>query len=243
MNYTKYIKLKHFAFILLLLCLGCENFIELETPEHLMTRETLFASDESARSAMNGIYNEMINVALTNGGPQSVTYLSGLSGGVLSMESTTDAPTQFEQHAILPDNTSNLSLWSGAYNLVYMVNTVLEGVENSNTLSVDIGNAIVGEAKFIRAFAYFYLMNLYGDVPLLLGTDYETNRLKSRDSFSVVQEQVNQDLQDAIDLLPEAYPDGDRTRVTRYAAIALLARLHLYAENWEQADTFHQRIL
>src|SRR5690606_36621241 len=120
----------------------------------------------------------------------SVTVLAGLSGNDLaSIRSTNYSYLEFEQHEINPGNLRNLNLWSSAYNIIYMTKALLEGLETSNFLSENVKNQLQGEAKFIRAFSYFYLVNLYGEIPLVLTTDYNRNALVSRDSQEEVYQQ------------------------------------------------------
>jgi hypothetical protein len=101
----------------------------------------------------------------------------------------------------------------------------------------------MGEAKFMRALCYFYLVNLYGDVPLELGTDYKVNSLAARMPKAQVYQQMVADLKDAQGLLNGSYPDvtllkttTERVRPTRWAAMALLARVYLYTGDWPDAE-------
>jgi starch-binding outer membrane protein, SusD/RagB family len=105
----------------------------------------------------------------------------------------------------------------------------------------------------MRAFFYFYLVNLYGDVPLVTTTDYATNTVLSRTPKAQVYQQIIKDLQDAEGLLSTDYLDGkllkysgtaERVRPTKWAAAALLARAYLYngnltgdASNYVNAET------
>ena len=65
------------------------------------------------------------------------------------------------------------TLWSNSYKLIYYANSAIEGLTASTTVSVDVKKQLIGEAKFMRAFLYFYLTNLYGDVPLIMSSDYK----------------------------------------------------------------------
>jgi hypothetical protein len=89
----------------------------------------------------------------------------------------------------------------------------------------------------MRAFFYFYLVNLYGDVPLALTTDPAINSVISRASEQQVYQQIIDDLLEAENLLSETFLDGslsvysgipERVRPTKWAAAALLARVYLY---------------
>lgn len=232
------------ALILCALFISCEDYLEIEAPDHKVVSQTVFDGDGTAESAMTGIQNQLSSVVFSSGGIGSITLLSGLSGDNLMPVYETNIPyMEFEGHEITPDNFKNAGLWSSAYNMIYMTNSLLEGLSNSGSVSKEVEERLRGEAKFVRAFVYFYLVNLYGDVPLVLQTGYQANSLVSRDTKAVVYEQIVNDLEDALDLLQDTYTTGDRTQITRAAALSLMARVQLYLQNWSEAVTYSTQII
>lgn len=114
----------------------------------------------------------------------------------------------------------------------------MAGLTASTTVTASLKNQLLGEAKFLRAFNYFYLANLFGDVPLVLTPDYTVSGTLPRAPKADVYAQVVLDLLDAQKLLATTYPaSGERTRVNQAAATALLARVYLYQQNWAAAET------
>ena len=232
------------ALFLCALLISCEDYLEIETPDHKMVNQTVFESDETAESAMTGIYNQLSSALFSSGGVGSVTVLSGLSGDNLMPIYETNIPyMDFERHEIALDNIKNAGLWSSAYNMIYMTNSLLEGLSQSGSVSKEVEERLTGEAKFVRAFVYFYLVNLYGDVPLITTTDYQANSLAPRDSKEDIYEKILIDLQDASEVLNEEFSSGERTEVNRFAALALLARVHLYLENWSKAEKYSSLVI
>lgn len=232
------------VFLISIPLVSCEEFVDLETPNYKITSQEVFNSDETAISAMTGIYNQLALASFSNGSTSSVTFLAGLSAdNVQNIRSTNLSRTEFEQHQINPGNTLNLSLWSSAYNIIYLTNALLEGIEGSDSISADVRSRLEGEAKFVRAFTYFYLVNLYGDVPLILSTDFRQNEVASRTSEKVIYQQIISDLQTSLNSLGEEYLNGERTTVTRLSAVALLARVYLYLEDWQLAEEFSSQII
>ena len=233
--------------VVVLLCYfnySCEEFLEVEVPGNKLIRDEVFRTDETAKSAMKGIYNELFVAAFSNGHWNSVSFLSGLSADNLQLLSTANLPRmEFMLNEIHPDNPHNLELWAGAYNIIYMTNSFLEGLSNSEEISPDLASQLEGEARFVRAFTYFYLVNLYGDVPLILTTNYKMNDLASRDAISEIYLQVIEDLELSRSLLSTNYSNEDRTQVNEYATTALLARVHLYLENWGIAESLSSEII
>lgn len=243
MNNLK-IRIASYSIIFCFCFASCEDFVEIGSPEDKISSEAVFGSDEMAYSAMTGIYNQLMIASFSNGWSSSVTFLAGLSGDNLEPIRTTNLPLmEFEEHELSPTNAANYALWSSAYNIIYLSNSLLEGLENSDQISVDTRSQLEGEAKFIRAFAYFYLVNLYGEVPLVLTTDYQENELLSRNSEEVVYKQIVEDLNSSIGLLGTEYPEGERTRVNKYAAMAFLARVYLYLEDWKLAEELSSQVI
>lgn len=223
---------------------SCEDFVEVAAPDNKMVREVVFENDGTARSAMTGIYNELFRVTFSNGQRNSITILSGFSGDNISnIYDTNIERIQFEQNEITPDNSGNLNIWSSAYNIIYMANSLLEGLEDSEGLTEQLKTQLEGEARFVRAFSYFYLVNLYSDIPLLLSTDYGENQLSSRTPMAEVYEQIIDDLLLAEELMGIEFPENERTNLNSYSASALLARVYLYLEDWNNAQTFSSKVI
>lgn len=232
------IKRKH-VLIALMCCIliSCEDFLEIDAPKHTMISEVVFDSDELAVSAMKGIYNQLFRASFSGGNFDSVSILAGLSSDVLTTIHIYVPPyVQFDELEIQPDNSRNRNLWSGAYNIIYLTNSLLEGIENSGNLSEDVYRRLKGEASFIRAFTHFYLINLYGEVPLVITTNYEENALATKSSKEDIYDQILVDLQTSEDLLGDDYSGGERTQINRFTATAMLARVHLYLGNWVEAE-------
>lgn len=119
---------------------SCERFVEIDTPIHKLDKETVFSNDETAISAINGIYNELVNSTFSGGWNSSVTVLAGMSADILQPIRTTHSIFgPFNENEISssesPDASANLNLWSSAYNIIYMANSILEGIENSNRIT------------------------------------------------------------------------------------------------------------
>jgi hypothetical protein len=90
--------------------------------------------------------------------------------------------------------------------------------------------------KTIRAISFFYLVNLFGDVPLITSTDVKINEGMARTSLEVVTDQIIKDLTDAVSVLTETYPSNQKVRINKYGAAALLARVYLFQQEWEKSE-------
>lgn len=222
---------------------SCENFVEVDVPDHKIVSQTVFGSDETANSAVVGIYNELFNAEFSNGGFYSVTLLAGLSSDTFRTIYQYDEMIEFEENEILVQNSYNLTLWSSAYNIIYMCNAVMDGLQSYNGVSREMENKLMGEVQFVRAFVYFYLVNLYGEVPLIQTSDYRENALASRTKTEDIYSAIIADLENAITILGDTYNGGERTRPNKFTAMALLARVYLHLEDWEKAEIYSTDVI
>jgi len=222
---------------------ACRKFVTIENPPTILTADKVFADDKSATSAILSIYIDMMNDQFGSNGSfvcYSMSQLGGLSANELIMTgSNTTTPTyqEFSDHALTPPNSYVAALWKDGYKYIYRANAILENIATSTGMTPLGKQQIEGEARFMRGFCYFYLVNLFGDVPLVLGTDYHDNMLLARTPSSVVWDQVISDLKQAKALLQDAYITAERLRPNRATVSALLSRAYLYTGKWSEAET------
>ncbi|PXX29946.1 RagB/SusD family nutrient uptake outer membrane protein [Arenibacter sp. ARW7G5Y1] len=240
--------MKHKWYIIVLsICLlhtACEEFVDVDLPDNKISSETVFGSDETANAAVMGIYNELYNLdGFSNGGFRSVTLLGDLSADNLRTITLNQEMSEFQESEIISDNAYNQTLWSSAYNIIYMCNAVLDGLDTYSGVSNKTRDRLMGEVQFVRAFAYFYLVNLYGEVPLVQSSDYRQNAMAPRSSIEDIYSAMTTDLESSIHVLGDSYGEGERWRANRFTAQALLARVHLYLENWEKAENHSTEII
>ena len=217
---------------------GCTKFVNVQPPITTLVTGSVFNNNAGATAAQTAIYSQMVN----NYDPYDLPQNTGLLGDELTNYSTDLIEIQFFTNAM--DASNSPGPWSNAYSYIYQANAVLAGVTGNSDISPAIRQQLTGEAEFIRAFWYFYLTNLYGDVPLLTTTNYSVNAVAARTAQTLVYKQIISDLLDAQNLLNTNYVDvsdttitRDRIRPTKWAATALLARVYLYTGDYSNALT------
>jgi starch-binding outer membrane protein, SusD/RagB family len=224
------------------LCVSCKKTVEIDQPVNSITTEGAFSTDATANAAVAGIYSNLINTGsnpkFASGG---ITLYCGLSSDELARLSITGTSFgELQQNALLPNNgVISAQFWTPAYFAIYQTNVCLEGLAQSETITPALKSRLIGECKFLRAFSYFYLTNLWGDIPLSLTSDWRKTYLMPRTNRSEVYMQIISDLQQAQSSLPEDYSftTDERIRATKYAATAMLARVYLFQQKWAEAET------
>lgn len=217
--------------LMLFIC-SCKKTVSIDPPVNQLTNDKVFATDNSAIAAMAGIYARFIATSIYDYLP---TLLPALSADELNNYTTISNYTTFNNNAILPSDTYNKNLWAVSYNIIYQANALIENLQSSTTISTATQTQLTGEAKFIRAFMYFELVNFYADVPLVTTTNVAQTSIAARTAKMQVYQQIIADLKDAQNLLTNTYAGPDRARANQSAATALLARVYLYQQDWQNA--------
>lgn len=217
---------------------SCNKLVEVTAPADNINAANVYSTDATAAAVLTGLYTKMSsenNFNFDRVGNLSTIYI----GTGLSSDELTLLNVSYSNFNLLYKNELTSinapAYWEFIYPDIFTINSAIEGINGSNSLTPGVKNRLLGEAKFLRAFNYFYLVNLYGDVPLAISTDYKVNSELTRTPVSKVYDQIVADLKDAQLLLNDEYVAadiisivGDRVRPNKPAATALLARVYLY---------------
>jgi len=125
-------------------------------------------------------------------------------------------------------------IWSEHYKAIFRINQVLDNVDNVKFSDNNKKQQIIAQAKFLRAFYYFYLEILWEDVPLVLKTSSASDFPK-QNTAAEVWAQIETDLKDAKDNLPEIWDNTNLGRPTKGAALAFLGKVYMQQKKWNEA--------
>ncbi|PWS32648.1 RagB/SusD family nutrient uptake outer membrane protein [Pedobacter paludis] len=223
------LSIKYLLLVILIIMSGCRKLVEVPPSQNNINSENIFNVDGTAIGMVNNIIrgaNEFNNGA-------SFLYLGLLSDEVnIYNQSLNVSMLAYYQNALR--ETSSELPWSDFYLAIYKTNSAVEGLNKTSSLTPAVKKQLLGEAKFLRAYFYYYAVNLFGDVPLALTTDPEVNRQLPRAPIQDVYNQIVADLIDAQTLLSKNFlgknlmiTTSDRVRPTYWAATALLSRVYL----------------
>jgi starch-binding outer membrane protein, SusD/RagB family len=217
---------------------GCNKLIEIGTPENQLVTANVYKDTITMEAAMLGLYSKIANFNTALDVGTATSLFNGLSAdeGYYYPAAIYD---EFKNNALTPNVFYLDGYWANWYNIIYAANAIMEGGNASASLPDAYKARTTGEAKFIRALCYFYLVNEFGNVPLVLTTNVSVSSVQARESVNVVYDQIEKDLTDALAGLPanlQLY-GGNRVRATTWAANALLARVYLFRGKWSQAAT------
>ena len=243
-----------YLFLTIVICLqlSCKRLVEVSAPITSLTNTNTYNNDATAAAVLTGLYANWSNGSNFCTGTSGISLLSALSADDLRMIQGASNTTYvgYYTNRLTNVNVEGSDMWSGIYPFVGVANSALEGIESSSGLTAAVKQQLTGEAKFVRAFCYFYLVNLYGDVPLTLTSNYTVNSVLARSPEDVIWQQVISDLKDAEGLLSGNYLDAtllnttnERVRPSKWAAAALLARAYLYTTDYSDAESQADTVL
>lgn len=222
---------------------GCRKFVHAPVPATSLTGQTVYNSNATAAGAVSGLYLTMEGNSI-GGGTHGIPALLGLSSDEFQLFPGTSDALLVQVYTNEQISTAGaLPLqWSNIYNCIYQANSAIDGISSAPGVTASMKAQLIGESEVVRAFCYFYLINMYGGVPLITTTNYKVNEALGRSSVVEVYASIVSDLVDAQTRLGSDYltPSGsvtpERVRPNSEVATALLARVYLFEGKWDSAE-------
>lgn len=159
-------------------------------------------------------------------------YIWGIQCYNMGVDEFTDANNvipawnHYSQDLNSSENAANQPIWDNYYGLVEPANILIQNIPQYYNQSSPTYNTRLGEAHFLRAYAYFELVKQFGGVPLKLVPSTSAETYFTRNSAEEIYTQVISDFGEAYRLLPDK---GESIgRINKYAAAHFLAKAHLF---------------
>lgn len=221
---------------------SCSKYVDTPLPKNELVSDLVFTDDKTATAAVTGLYSTMnaFNYQFAN---VSGSYLPAMQADEMYYYASYADYDVYRQNRLLPSSTFVQRMFADIYSYIYQTNACIEGLSAATSLTPSVKNQLLGESYFTRSFLYFYLVNMYGDVPMITSTDYITNGTKPRAPRAAVYDTIISNLKTAAQLMGDAYPTGQRLRPGKAVANALLARTYLYNQQWELAESTASMII
>lgn len=221
------------ALLALVVFTGCNKTFLDVPPQGQQPSQQFWKSDADAAKAVNAMYanlHEWKNIAFA---PIAVESMG--SDDAEKGSSPSDATFMNKFHNFTATSTEGqiADFWAGQYQNINFANQVLDNVPGI-TMDDNLKNRYLAEAKFIRAYSYFRLVRAFGDVPLRLtvpksAAEYNVPRTPKAQVWAAIEK----DLTDAAAILPQSYGAADVGRVTKGAALGMLAKVSMYQKKWQ----------
>lgn len=217
---------------------ACESFLE-EDPRDIVSPTNFFNSEAEFRSAINGLYEIYHGNSLHGKIGLDRFYENGAD--VIGPNRAFGQVEPIQAYTLNEGNIGAISqgagaplTWQNLYRVILNSNIILESLAGNENIGQEARNNIRGEALFMRAYSYYHLTNLWGDVPYYrdnIGIDEV--RTLGRTDVTQIRNEILTDLQEAQDLLPNQYTEGGR--VSKWTAATVMVKIYLIQEKWQEA--------
>lgn len=210
---------------ILILALTFTYCTDLEiAPNSLLTDQTTYKSKSEFINGLAGVYSSLGNWS------EVVYKIGGSTDEMIFPARGADWKGDLQPlfaHTWLPTNGEIAGIYSGLSRNIAVSNTFIDAIDASSFKDDSDVKVMKGEARFVRAFAYFLMLDLYGNVPLVTSSAYDPNILPKQNTRAELFNFVESEAKDLIaGALPATNAYG---RVDKYAAETLLAKLYLNA--------------
>ncbi|MDI3318425.1 RagB/SusD family nutrient uptake outer membrane protein [Pinibacter soli] len=253
-------KIINISLALLFAASACKKSTIFEDPFNAISQDAAFSTADKVEKSAVGMYDAL----------QNLNFLCGRILIYADQRGIDEAPNSyFGNVGFLPNLTASDGTvgasWRDGYNTIFVANNFLQNLQaHSSVVTPDKANQYIGEAKFIRALCYTYLVNLWAQpvnktwsntdtttlgVPLVLtaATDpFAASNQVARAKVTEVYAQIEADLLDAKSKLPAPSSTDAFTRTARAnrsSALALLARIYLYEGQWKKASDYADSVM
>lgn len=210
-----------------------KNFIEVQ-PVSTVTTDVLYKTDKNFHDALIGCYH------LLQDPYEDFWQFGDLRADDCGNYSPVNPNLNRVDDFVIDVNDAVLeNTWLGFYKVIYSTNLLLLNIKDMDVSVIQNKNQYIAEAEFIRALAYFDLVRIFGDVPLITEpiTIDEASK-KGRDKVDTIYNSVIiKDLIDAENNLPSTYTGPDVGRATKGAATALLGEVYLTRHDFANAES------
>ncbi|WP_160169339.1 RagB/SusD family nutrient uptake outer membrane protein [Indibacter alkaliphilus] len=222
-----------------------------QDPQFQIATDEAFANAVNAEAALNGLYNEAQLVYNWR-----VQTLGELASDLVQSVDTWDNFNVIDEFRQTPDNTEIDDLYTQIYRTIDLANNIIAFAPNVPDLTQERVNDMLGQAYAFRGMMYFHLATYFGGIPgkygeagVIIETEpsigVNEDAFKERASLQATWDQARADLEQGENLLAESRASNflSRSRLTKSAATAMLARYHLYLDNWSEAESKASQVI
>jgi len=237
-----------FSFALLLLLLvqtNCQKDFLDRTPTGQLVFDQYFKTADHAVQATNAVYNQFRSFDCVGLGYIGITDI--ISDDADKGSTPNDQPPAAEVDGLTFDATNSYfsNAYRGYYQAIARANVAIENIP-AIEMDATLKNRLIAECKFLRAHSYLLLVQWFGDLALvtkvLTADEYYA---QARQPKEAVYAQIESDLKEAIEALPEkdGYVANDLGRATKGAAKGLLAKLYMVKKDFVNAEKYCLEII
>lgn len=224
---------------------SCSDWLDLE-PQNSVIEKDFWQSKEDVHSIVIGIYSSMLGEDIMD---KMIKWGEIRADMMTASVAAPDYLSNIVKGEMSTDN--KISEWDSFYSTINQCNDLLANASSvldiDNSFTETALKSYEAEAKTIRALMYFYLVRSFSDVPFILEAsksdlqDYKVAKTEG----TIILETLTKELEAVLNDLPITYSDNasDKGRVTRWTAMAILADIYLWQENYTRCNELCSQII
>jgi hypothetical protein len=226
--------------ILFITVAGCIKKPLESEPTGSYTTANYWRNQADVIAGINGIYN----VLTQEEGIGHNNYAFDDASDDISVDGDHPDFWEIERFTATPSTYQLRPTWAWSYEQIARANNAILYIPKVPSMDETIRNRSMGEAYFLRAYGYFILNQIFGEVPLILPENVQTGNYNvPKQSVDNIRTQIESDLLQAANLLPETYSDEEKGRVTKGAAWGMLCKLYMMKDNMDKAIEFGSKVI
>lgn len=226
------------VFLFLLLLSSCVKQVLDKKPVSSFSGEDFYKTPDDAQAGINGIYNAAQGVFRIN-----FAYWGEARADNVQTTQSGESLTLTQNNLTESAASAN---WTGLYTMISRANYAIAYIPNAYPGDPNGGKQLMGQAHALRALAYFYLVRVWGDVPLITEpyTSIEQDIFVSKTNKEQVLDQIEADLNYAgLNCTERFNNNNDRIKFTKGAAYALLTEVYMWRKKYAEAVTASKMVL
>ena len=224
----KYIKSVIVVLLALLFHTAC---VELdENPQGLLSPETFYASESAFEAALVGAYQPLYSKYA--GFDFWTAVIPG--AGAEDIKAVAASLRGFDEFNIDPNHWFLGQMWGIFYKTINNANALIGNLDKASGISKERIDGFEGQARFLRAFSYFYLTRYFGEVPIITFENQKDADKVGQSPVSAIYDFIIDDLKIAEEKLPVSF--AEKGKANKGAAKALLAEVYLNKAGWPLKD-------
>ena len=239
-KYSKYLFIPMLA-MMMMVPMSCDSDLLDQNNTNTVSTGNFWANANDVSLAVNGMYHPITNTFFWGRIVHTGAMLRSDIFNVRPFGPNT-AMSTFQGEAGAARWSTEI--WQEPYKTIFRANNIIENANSENVTDATELNGYLGQAYFMRAFSYWYLVNLYGNVPLVTRVaQEEADFFPSQSGIAAVWSQIEADLAEAESKLPAAWTGDNIGRPTKGAAAGLLGKSLLYQGKWAAAESALGRVI
>ncbi len=224
---------KYIVLVLSIGLAGCQEVLE-PKPNNILTADIVLTSPEDVPAVRVGMYGAVRGTA-------SLSVIAGdLTADLATHNGTFTVYNELGNKRITSSNGAAGALWSALYRVIYIGNFIEEKLPALTVVPQAQRNELLAEVSLLKGYSYFIAAETFGDVPFVTTTVVTDNSNTPRVPREQVLDSALRYMQASLTHLPDS---AISSFVSKDVAHAMLARLYLYRQNWQEAANYASKVI